>query len=83
MNTIEISIDHDLTQFEIIQLCESLKNKIGNRCIYELSDAEKLEIEKIKIEIAEKEKIAKENEEKAKIELEIKEKEKQIEEWVR
>lgn len=80
--TIEITIDHDLNQLELIKLFEQLKNKIGEPCIYELTDAEKLEIEKIKREIAEKEKLEMEAEEKVRMEIEKEEKEKQIEEWV-
>lgn len=83
MPTIEITIDHDLNQLELIQLFESLKSKIGDPCSYELSDAEKIEIARIKSEIAEKEKLEKEAEENMKIEMEREEKEKQIEEWVK
>lgn len=81
--TIEITIDHDLNQHELIELFEKLKNKIGEPCTYELSDAEKLEIVQIKNEIAEKEKLEREAEEKMRIEIEKEEKEKEIEEWVK
>jgi hypothetical protein len=81
--TIEISIDHDLNQLELIQLFESLKGQIGEPCTYELTDAEKLEIVKIKNEIAEKEKLEREADEKFRAELEREEDERKIEEWVK
>lgn len=83
MPTIEFTIDHDLNQHELIELFEKLKNKIGEPCTYELSDAEKLEIAQIKNEIAEKEKLEREAEEKMRIEIEKEVKEKEIEEWVK
>lgn len=79
---IEINIERDLTQFDLIDIFEKLKRKIGDPCTYELSNAEKLEIEKIKKEIAEKEKLEREAEERLKAEEERAEKEKQIEDWV-
>lgn len=66
-----------------MQIFESLKLKIGEPCIYEFSDAEKKEIEKIKNEIAEKEKLQRDAEETLKLEEENEIKERQIGEWVR
>lgn len=66
----------------MIDIFEKLKRKIGEPSTYELSDAERLEIEKIKNEIVEKEKLEREAEKRLKFEGEQAKKEAQIEEWV-
>lgn len=79
---IEIFIDHDLSQLEVVKLFEDLKSKIGEPSTYELSNAEKEEIEKIKHQIMDMEKAEKAAEELKLAELEREEKERQVEEWV-
>lgn len=80
---IEIFIDHDLNQLEVVEIFENLKKKIGRPSVYELSDAEKAEIEQIKQKIIDMENAEKAAEEKKIADLEREEKEKEIEEWVR
>lgn len=79
---IEISVDHDLTQLELMQMFEKLKSQIGEPCTYELLEADKLELEKLKERIFEKQELEKAADEKMLIDKEREENENQIEEWV-
>lgn len=79
---IEIMIDHDLSELEVKDIFESIKNKIGEPCTYQLTDAEREEIENMKNKILELEKMEKIAEERKIAEIEQQEKQKQIEQWV-
>ena len=79
---IEIFIDHDLSELEVVKMFEDLKMKIGEPSTYELSEAEKEEIENIKQRIIEMENAERAAEERIIAEKEREEKERQAEEWV-
>lgn len=79
---IEIYIDHDLNQLEVVKMFEGLKTKIGEPSTYELSEAEKEEIENIKQQIIDMENAERAAEERKIADKEREEKERQAEEWV-